>query len=192
MVLRLAKVQTVVAHLRTASRMRRNPIGPETPASLNTAAPSPEVMAILARFRIILQSTRQYYQKVQESLGIGGAQLQALAIVAEQPNVGVSALAMAMLIRQPTASNLVEQLVKLGLVRRKKSGVDQRATELTVTPKARRILAKAPGPLVGILADALASLSPSMMKQLGTSLDAVLQAMKSRDESARFRPLADM
>ena len=154
--------------------------------------PSPEVMALLARFRVILQSTRQHYQTVQDSVGIGGAQLQALAIVAEQPNVGVSALARAMLIRQPTASNLVEQLVKLGLVQRKKSGVDQRATELTITPKARRILAKAPGPIVGILADALASLSPSARTELRTSLDAVLRAMKSRDESARFRPLADL
>lgn len=149
-------------------------------------------MALLARFRIILQSTRQHYQTVEKLLGIGGSQLQALAIIAEQPNVRVSALAEALLIRQPTASNLAEQLVQLGLVYRKKSTVDQRATELSVTPKARRILAKAPGPIVGILADALASLSPIARKQLGTSLDAVLHQMKSRDESARYRPLADM
>ncbi|MBA8887872.1 DNA-binding MarR family transcriptional regulator [Dokdonella fugitiva] len=158
---------------------------------VNSAVPSEDVMALLAKFRIILQSTRQHYQAIQDSVGIGGAQLQALAIVAAQPNVGISALARAMLIRQPTASNLVEQLVTLGLLQKKKSGVDQRASELTITPKARRLLARAPGPIVGILADALASLSPSARTMLGRSLDAVLQAMKSRDDSARFRPLAD-
>jgi DNA-binding MarR family transcriptional regulator len=155
-------------------------------------APSPSVLAVLARFRVILQSTRQHYQNVQESVGISGSQLQALAIIATQPNVGVSALAHAMLVRQPTASNLVEQLVRLGLVRRKKSGIDLRAIELTITPKGRNILAKAPGPIVGILADAIAALSPSERATLRASLDAVLHAMKSRDETARFRPLADM
>jgi DNA-binding MarR family transcriptional regulator len=115
-----------------------------------------------------------------------------LAIIAEQPNLRVSALATALLIGQPTLSNLVEQLVQLGLVIRKKKAIDQRVTELAVTPKARRILAKAPGPVVGILAAALASLSPIALKRLGAALDAVLRDMKTRDESARFLPLADM
>jgi DNA-binding MarR family transcriptional regulator len=97
-----------------------------------------------------------------------------------------------MLIRQPTASNLVEQLSKLGLVRRAKSGRDLRAVELTITSKAHRILAKAPGPVVGILADALASLSPRERARLKSSLQALLRVMKSRDETARFRPIADM
>jgi DNA-binding MarR family transcriptional regulator len=159
---------------------------------LQATAPPPAVLAILARFRVIFQTNRQYYQSVQESIGLGGSQLQALAIVAAQPNVGLSALAKAMLVRQPTASNLVEQLVRLGLVRRKKSGSDLRAIELTITPKARKVLARAPGPVVGILAEAIGSLSSSRIADLRKSLDAVLHAMKSRDESARFRPLADM
>lgn len=175
------------------SRAQPRAVGPGSRRTGATSAiPTPDVVALLARFRIILQSTRQHYQTVEQLLGIGGSQLQALAIIAEQPNVGISALARALLIRQPTASNLAEQLVQLGLVHRKKSTVDQRATELSVTAKARRLLAKAPGPIVGILADALASLSPMARKSLAASLDAVLHEMKSRDESARFRPLTDM
>ena len=159
---------------------------------LQAVAPSAAVLAILARFRVIFQTNRQHYQSVQESIGLGGSQLQALAIIAAQPNVGISALAKAMLVRQPTASNLVEQLARLGLVRRKKSGSDLRATELTITPKARKVLARAPGPVVGILAEAIGSLSPSGITDLRKALDAVLRAMKSRDDGARFRPLADM
>lgn len=169
------------------SPSKRRKIAPSQPA-----APSPPVLAILAKFRVILQSTRQHYQNVQDSVGISGSQLQALAIIATQPHVGVSALAQAMLVRQPTASNLVEQLVRLGLVQRRKSGTDLRARELTITPKARNILARAPGPIVGILADAIASLSPDALADLRKSLDAVLRVMKSRDNRARYRPLADM
>lgn len=166
---------------------KRRKVSPSQPS-----APSPSVLAILARFRVILQSTRQHYQNVQESVGVSGSQLQALAIIATQPHVGVSALAHAMLVRQPTASNLVEQLVRLGLVKRKKSGTDLRARELTITPKGRGILARAPGPVVGVLADAIASLSPESIADLRRSLDAVLRTMKSRDDRARYRPLADM
>ena len=169
----------------TRSTQRRN--GQSQPA-----APSPDVLAVLARFRVIFQTNRKHYQSVQESIGLGGSQLQALAIIAAQPKVGISALAKAMLVRQPTASNLVEQLVRLGLVLRKKSGSDLRAIELTITPKARRVLARAPGPVIGILAEAIGSLSPGAIDGLRKSLDAVLHAMKSRDEGARFRPLADM
>lgn len=172
--------------------MPRSPANRHKTVPPQASAPSPSVLAILARFRVILQSTRQHYQNVQEAVGISGSQLQALAIIATLPNVGVSALAHAMLVRQPTASNLVEQLVRLGLVRRKKSGTDLRAIELTITPKGRNILARAPGPVVGILADAIASLNPNAIADLRSSLDALLHAMQSRDETARFRPLADM
>lgn len=156
------------------------------------AAPSPDVLAILARFRVIFQTNRQHYQSVEKAVGLGGSQLQALAIIAAQPKVGISALAKAMLVRQPTASNLVEQLVRLGLVARRKSGDDLRAIELTITPKASKILARAPGPVIGILAEAIGTLTPNAIDGLRKSLDAVLHAMKSRDEAARFRPLADM
>jgi DNA-binding MarR family transcriptional regulator len=170
-------------------RKSSNKVGKKVP---EPSAPSPAVLAILARFRVIFQTNRRHYQNVQESIGLGGSQLQALAIIAAQPAVGISALAKAMLVRQPTASNLVEQLVRLGLVRRKKSGSDLRAVELTITPKARRVLARAPGPVVGILADAIGSLRPSAIVELRKALDGVLHAMKSRDEGARFKPLADM
>src|ERR1041385_6064067 len=139
-----------------STQRSRNPTQPP--------APPPAVLAILARFRVIFQTNRQHYQSVQESIGLGGSQLQALAIIAAQPKVGISALAKAMLVRQPTASNLVEQLVRLRLVPRKKSGNDLRAIELTITPKARKVLERALDPVIGILAEAIGSLGPSAIE----------------------------
>jgi len=172
--------------------MKKNDAKTPSGNSGRTSSPSPAVLEILARFRIIFQTNRQHYQHVEKSVGLGGSQLQALAIIASQNPVGISALAKAMLIRQPTASNLVEQLTRLGLVIKKQSGRDLRAVELAVTAKARRILARAPAPLVGLLADAIDSMNPASRANLRKSLDAVLEAMKSKDDSARFRPLADM
>lgn len=158
----------------------------------NVVAPTPAVLAVLARFRVIFQTNRQHYQHIQESVALGGSQLQALAIIAEHPRTGISALGKAMMVRQPTASNLVEQLVRLGHVRKQKNSRDLRAIELTITPKARALLARAPGPIVGLLADAISALSPKDVAKLRASLDAVLHVMKERDDSARFRPLADL
>jgi DNA-binding MarR family transcriptional regulator len=149
-------------------------------------------MEILARFRVIFRSARKHYSAVEREVGISGAQLRALALIAANENAGVSALARALLVRQPTASKLVEQLVQLGLVRRRRSAQDQRAIELSATPHAQKVLARAPGPLTGVLADALGSLPEARLAALGKHLDGVLEAMRLRDDSARYLPLADL
>lgn len=153
---------------------------------------SPRVVEILARFRVIFRSARQHYQSVQHEVGISGAQLRALAIIAANENCGVSALARDLLVRQPTASKLVEQLVKLGLARRRRSPVDQRAMQLAVTARGRALLARAPGPLRGVLADALHSLEPDRLAALGEHLDEVLELMRLRDDRARFLPISEL
>ncbi|HET9484998.1 MAG TPA: MarR family winged helix-turn-helix transcriptional regulator, partial [Xanthomonadales bacterium] len=133
-------------------------------------------MDILARFRVIFRSARKHYLSVEREVGISGAQLRALALIAANENGGVSELARALLVRQPTASKLVEQLVQLGYVRRRRSTTDQRAMQLAATPRAKKLLARAPGPLTGVLADALESLPADRLEQLGRHLDEVLEA----------------
>ena len=147
---------------------------------------------VLARFRIIFRTARQHYQSVESELGISGAQLRALALIAGDEGNGVTALARAMLVRQPTASNLVDQLVRLGLVQKRRSNVDQRAAQLRTTPKARAVLRRAPAPARGVLPDALASLDANTLEHLRVALDAVLRAMQQRDDLARFEPISQL
>ncbi|HET7845310.1 MAG TPA: MarR family winged helix-turn-helix transcriptional regulator [Xanthomonadales bacterium] len=149
-------------------------------------------MEVLARFRIIFRSARQHYQSVESELGISGAQLRALALIAADEGNGVNALARAMLVRQPTASNLVDQLVRQGLVTKRRSDLDQRAAHLRTTAKARALLRRAPAPASGVLPDALASLDAKTLASLCTALDEVLRAMRQRDDRARFEPISQI
>jgi DNA-binding MarR family transcriptional regulator len=82
--------------------------------------------------------------------------------------------------------------VRLGLVTRTRNPEDQRAVELRTTAKAKRLLARAPSPVVGVLADALASLDSAERARIASALDTVLDAMKVRDDDARFRPLSNL
>jgi DNA-binding MarR family transcriptional regulator len=149
-------------------------------------------MALVARFRVIFQSTRKHFRSLERALGIGGAQLFALSIIDARPKLGVTALAEALMVRQPTASDLGDSLVRLGLVTRTRNPEDQRAVELRTTAKAKRLLARAPSPVVGVLADALASLDSAERARIASALDTVLDAMKVRDDDARFRPLSNL
>lgn len=166
----------------TAARGSRRPL----------QVPSPAATAILARFRVIFRSARQHYEAVERELGIGGAQLRALAIIDAQPGIGISALARRLLVRQPTASSAVDQLVRGRLVRRQRSVADHRAIHLHTTVRARALLRRAPGPLVGVLADALSALDAGAQRRLAVALDSLLDEMKLRDDRARFQPLADL
>jgi len=157
-----------------------------------SASDATRAVDILARFRIIFRSARQHYLAIERQLGISGAQLRALAIIAAHEGDGVTALARALHVRQPTASRLVEQLVALGHVRRRRSANDQRAIELAATTRGRRLLARTPGPLAGVLADALESLPRHRLAQLGQRLDEVLEAMRLRDDRASYLPLSDL
>jgi DNA-binding MarR family transcriptional regulator len=172
------------------SQRRESSAGPVRRARRN--APSSDVTEILARFRVIFRSARRHYSSVERELGISGAQLRALALIASNHGAGVTALARALLVRQPTASKLVEQLVGFGFVKRRRSRTDQRATELSVTASGAKLLERAPGPLTGVLADALATLPKQRLRALGRDLDQVLNAMRLRDDAARYVPLADL
>lgn len=179
MVAKAAK-RSAVGRTAVPARPRRAPVK-------RTAA-----IEVLARFRIIFRSARQHYQSVEAELGISGAQLRALALIAADEGNGVTALARAMLVRQPTASVLVEQLVRLGLVQKRRSSVDQRAAQLRTTARARALLRRAPAPARGVLPDALSSLDPATLETLRDSLDEVLRAMQQRDDLARYEPISQL
>jgi DNA-binding MarR family transcriptional regulator len=149
-------------------------------------------MALMARFRVIFQSTRKHFRSIESDLGIGGAQLFALSIIDARPKLGITALAEALMVRQPTASDLGDGLVRLGLVKRTRNPRDQRAVELRTTAKAKRLLARAPSPVIGVLADALASLDSAERARIAKALDTVLDGMKIRDDDARFRLLSSL
>lgn len=153
--------------------------------------PSEAPVRVLRQFRQVFNAVKTHFQMVEKRAGIGGAQLWALSVIAERPGIGVNDLALAMDVRQSTASNLVRGLVGKGLVSTSRDGADRRAVQLKVLPPARRILTHAPGPFSGVLPGALASLDPRALRRLEKDLAVLIEAL-GVDERAATTPLADM
>jgi DNA-binding MarR family transcriptional regulator len=170
---------------------RRTPPGARRAATAPLAAGlPPDVAEVLARFRVVFRATREHNLRIELATGIGGPALRALAVVQATPGLRVTELARALLVRQPTASQIVAELEAAGMLLRKRAARDQRAVELHPTAKARRALAVAPGPALGVLPAALAALPAADLARLGTALDALIAHLALRDESARFKPIA--
>lgn len=164
----------------------------ERDAAARASSKRSKMMEVLKLFRVLIKSIRGHYQVVENRSGVSGAQLWALAHVASNPGCKVGELARALAIHQSTASNLVGRLESLGLLARHRLRQDQRAVELTLTPKGRRALAGAPRPLIGVLQQALLDLPETRLEALRRHLGALVGTMKIKDARSRSTPLSDM
>ena len=125
----------------------------------------------------MFNAVRSHFRAVETRAGISGAQLWALSVVDNQPGIGVGGLAQAMDIHQSTASNLLRGLLEAGLVVSEKGEADRRSVHLQVTARGRRVLAKAPGPLSGVLPEAIARLDKRTLSRLERDLDALIEEL---------------
>lgn len=154
-------------------------ITPSAPAAQSDAA-APRV---LRRFRQVFTAVRAHFQKVEKQVGIGGAQVWALGVIAEQPGLAVGSLARAMHIHQSTASNLVRGLVERGLVQTERGEADRRTVYLRLQLAGAELLARAPAPHAGVLLQALRELDPATLAQLEADLARLLQQMGVPDDA---------
>ena len=69
---------------------------------------------------------------------------------------------------------------------------DQRRVGLLLTDKAAAVLAAAPGPVEGVLPQALQGLTDDTLQQLHASLADVIAQLVVRDERSADKPLADL
>ena len=146
----------------------------------------------LQHFRVIFKSVKKHFHWVEQQTGVNGAQLWALAAVVKKPGLKVTELAAALAIHQSTASNLVDKLVKQGLLRRERGAEDQRIVHLYSSPEGIKLIKRAPKPLEGVLPDALSRLTASDLAELNLLLASVVRKMKVRDATGKSTPLAQI
>ncbi|HEX6362058.1 MAG TPA: MarR family winged helix-turn-helix transcriptional regulator [Albitalea sp.] len=139
----------------------------------------------------MFNAVRTHFQQVEKKVGLGGAQVWALSVIRDTPDIGVGDLARALQIHQSTASNLVKGLVERELVSATKHEGDRRAVRLRVLPAGARILRRSPNPFSGVLPAALASLDERTLKRLEADLAKLLGELQA-DERAAGIPLADL
>jgi DNA-binding MarR family transcriptional regulator len=151
------------------------------------------MLEVLEQFRIIVKSIKRHYQDVERRSHLKGAQLWALAQVAESPGSTVGDLARALAVHQSTASNLLRALQAQGLVTRERQTRDQRQVKLFATRKGLKLLKGAPRPLIGVLQQALSELPPARVHALHGELARVIALMRKKAiAAARELPLSEM
>jgi DNA-binding MarR family transcriptional regulator len=146
---------------------------------------------VLRRFRVVFNAVRTHFKQIEKQVGLGGAQVWALSVIRDQPGIGMGELARRMDVHQSTASNLVRALQQKELLRMDKDAQDKRHVHLYTTPAALALLAKAPGPLEGVLPAALDELSPQTLQRLDQDLAKLITLLKA-DETAGHIPLAQL
>lgn len=146
---------------------------------------------VLRQFRQVFNAVKTHFQQVEKHVGIGGAQVWALSVIRDTPDLGVGALAEAMDIHPSTASNLVKVLVERGLVSTLKDRADRRIVRLRLRAAGRRTLERSPGPFAGVLPEALAALDVRTLRRIEADLAELIAVLQVDDEAAGL-PLADL
>ena len=146
---------------------------------------------VLRQFRQVFNAVKTHFQQVEKHVGIGGAQVWALSVIRDTPDLGVGALAEAMDIHPSTASNLVKVLVERGLVSTLKDRADRRIVRLRLRAAGRRTLERSPGPFAGVLPEALAALDVRTLRRIEADLAELIAVLKV-DDAAAGLPLADL
>ncbi len=162
-----------------------------TPGAARADEEADAAQRVLRQFRVVFNSVKTHFQQTERRAGLGGAQVWALSVIRERPDLGVNDLARALDVKQPTASNLVRALVEQALVEAQRDEKDRRAVCLRLTPAGRAVLRKAPGPFAGVLPEALRALDPRTLQRLERDLAALI-AVLGADERAARTPLSQM
>jgi DNA-binding MarR family transcriptional regulator len=164
---------------------------------MNPACPTPFPepaldMEVLRQFRVIFRSVRKHFQLIEDRVGLSGTLLWALAVIDEQPGIRLTRLARSMSVHQSTASNILAKLIELQLVRKERNRDDNRVTGLFVTEQGRKRLEQAPGPVRGLLPDALGKLPDHVLTELHDNLQRLLEQMETLETQGCTIPLADI
>jgi len=149
-----------------------------------------QAVRVLRQFRLVFNTVKRHFQQVEKHAGVGGAQLWALSIVRDHPGIGATQLARRMDVHQSTASNLVRLLSQRALVTSSRDEQDRRAVRLRVSEAGARVLRRAPGPLSGVLPDALGSLDPRTLNSLERALASLIPLLNANQRAGNI-PLGD-
>ena len=158
---------------------------------LATTPKAPNSTQVLRRFRVVFNAVRSHFQQVEKKVGLGGAQVWALSVIRDHPDIGMGVLAKSMDIHQSTASNLVKVLVRKELISMAKTPEDRRNVQLRILPTGLAVLAQVPGPFEGVLPEALAQLNGPTLLRLDQDLGELIALLKA-DEQAGGIPLAEL
>ncbi len=145
-----------------------------------------ETTAVLDGLRRIVRVLRESSREAESKLGVSGAQLFALKALSEARQLSLSELAERTRTHQSSVSVVVKRLVRSKLVARKASPEDARQLELSLTPKGRALLKRAPNAAQDRLILAVEALPRGERQALGRVLAHLSEAMGAADTAPQM------
>jgi DNA-binding MarR family transcriptional regulator len=142
-------------------------------------------MFVLRKLRLVFNTVKGHFREVEKKTGVAGAQVWAMAIVRDQPGIGVNDLAKAMDIHQSTASNLLKPLIEGGMMVAERATSDRRSLKLSVTARGAAVLKKAPVPETGVLPAALSRLDLETLLRLDDDLEGLITLLHPDKRAAK-------
>lgn len=144
---------------------------------------------IVQDLRIVVRTVQAHSRWVEKQCGVSSVQLWAMWELFALPGQKVSDLSRTLSIHQSTASNMLDKMEEKKLIRRDRSGPDQRVVQLFLTNKGSDLLSNAPRPAQGAVQDALKRMSDDELKFLKNGLDALISHMTVSEKGAGLKPI---
>lgn len=144
----------------------------------------------LTAIRRIVRRVSAHSRRVGQDTGLTVPQVLVLRTILEDDADEVTGARVAERahLSRPTVSNLVEKLVKAGLIERNRSQVDRRRVLLSLTQAGRQRLANGPPPLEQRFIDRLASLGDAEREEILQALERVVEMMDADRIDAESLP----
>jgi DNA-binding MarR family transcriptional regulator len=138
---------------------------------------SEEVSAVLNAVRRVVHALHESSRLAEKHVGLTGAQLFVLQTLAGSPGISVNELAARTHTHQSSVSTVAARLVDQHLVRRSRSAEDGRQVVLTLAPRGRRLLERAPDVAQHRLIRAVHRLPAPRRRALAATLTELVTAM---------------
>jgi DNA-binding MarR family transcriptional regulator len=144
---------------------------------------------ILTHFReIFIQAKSELKDNVKKT-GLTGAQLWIMQQVYNFNGISNSELSKNLTIHVSTCSLLVNKLIKKNLIEKTRDPKDERKIVLTLSPKGKQLMAKAPKSPEGAIPSTLKKLTIEDLEELNTVLTKFAKKMKVHNKIFKDIPL---
>ncbi len=144
---------------------------------------------VLKHFReIFIQAKSELKDNVKKT-GLTGAQLWIMQQVYNFNGISNAELAKNLTIHVSTCSLLVNKLIKKNLIEKTRDPKDERKIVLTLSPKGKQLMAKAPKSPEGAIPSTLKKLNIEELEELNTVLTKFAKKMKVHNKIYKNIPL---
>ena len=143
---------------------------------------APDEASAMASARQVVESVPAIMRLIRSGVRKGGSislpQLRVLGFVSRNPGAGVSDVAAHLDVTNPTASVLVDRLVKKSLLVRQEDPSERRRTLLTITDNGAEVLEDARSKAQLMVAQVLKTQSPEQLSKINEGLAILAEAVK--------------